>query len=214
MKKHFTFTLALILSLPFSVLSVPPQTQTLKELKANRQNNQKPKLAPDLEEMLAQDDQQALTLGQIRQNRQALTSRKTMPPTRLNRLTLPSSDVSAEEKQSFIVQMDGTILGDGIILGDKTLMADGVQMAEGPATMGGSGVVFADGTLLAKGVVFADSSLLADGIILGDGTILGDGIILGDGTILGDAIRSLSIMVNGDDTPSMPVIKDDGSVID
>lgn len=109
---------------------------------------------------------------------------------------------------------DGTILRDGIILGDKTLMSDGVQMAEGPVTTGGSGVVFADSTLLAKGVVFADGSLLADGIILGDGILRGDGITLGDGTILGDRIRSLGVLTNGDDTPTMPVIKDDGSIID
>jgi subtilisin family serine protease len=108
---------------------------------------------------------------------------------------------------------DGTILGDGIILGDRTFMADGVQIAEGPMTMG-SGVVFADGTLFAKGVVFADGTLLSDGVILGDGTLLGDGTILGDGVLLGDQIRGLTILANGDDTPGMPVIADDGSVID
>jgi subtilisin family serine protease len=101
---------------------------------------------------------------------------------------------------------DGIVMADGIILSNKTLMADGVQIAEGPVTA--NGVISADSPLLAKGIVLADGSLLADGFPLGDGIILGDGSILGDGTLLGDAIRSLSVQVNGDDTPSMSVIKD------
>ena len=99
------------------------------------------------------------------------------------------------------------------MLADRTrtirIVCDGM---EGPVTV--NGVICADGTLLAKGVVFADGTILGDGIILGDGLILGDGVVVSDGTILGDRIRSLGILVNGDDSPSMTVTREDGTVID
>ncbi len=121
MKKHLALTLAFILSLPLSVLSVSPQT--LKQLKTKQQTNQQPKLAPDLEEMLAQDDQQALTLGQMRQNRLGVNARKTSPATRLNRVTLPSAEVAAEEKQSFIVQMNRTL--PDVVIQEKLALLGG-----------------------------------------------------------------------------------------
>ncbi len=62
MKKYFALSLTLLLSLPPSVFSTTLQTQTLKDARKVLKTAKKPKLAPDLEEMLAQDDQQALTL--------------------------------------------------------------------------------------------------------------------------------------------------------
>jgi serine protease AprX len=108
MKKHIAVTLTLILSLPLSGLSVSTQTQTLNDVRKNQLTTKPSKLAPDLEEMLAHDDQQALTLSQMRQNRLGIKARKTSSATRLNGVTLPSEDVPAEEKQSFIVQINNT----------------------------------------------------------------------------------------------------------
>ena len=108
MKQYIALALVCILSLPPTVFSAPGQGQMLRELKTKRAMDRKPKLASDLAEMLEQDDQQSLTLGQMRQNRQALKTRPADLPVRLHRLTLPSTGVPAEEKQSFIVQVENT----------------------------------------------------------------------------------------------------------
>ncbi|HEX4948648.1 MAG TPA: S8 family serine peptidase, partial [Blastocatellia bacterium] len=123
MKKHIALTLAMILTLPCSVWS--SSTQKLKGIKTKRNSGSRPKLAPDLEEILSQDDQQEATLGQIRKNRltlQAKTSKNALP-VRLHKVTLPSVDVAAEENQSFIVQMDRTV--PDVVLQEKLALLGG-----------------------------------------------------------------------------------------
>ena len=106
--------------------SLPPQAiaqTTLRALRAEKQAAKPPKLAPDLEEILAQDDEgqrQALTgktLAQIRSergaNKQATPDTRTEDETPLGLkngrgILLPSAQVGAEARQSFIVQTDGT----------------------------------------------------------------------------------------------------------
>jgi hypothetical protein len=75
MKKPLISLLVIALGLHFPIFSAATQSQSLKALRGQHKIAPKPKLAPDLEEMLAQDDQQALTLGQMRQNRLALKAR-------------------------------------------------------------------------------------------------------------------------------------------
>jgi subtilisin family serine protease len=122
MKRFIALALATILTLPLTVLSVSPQGQTLKERRANRQAEQGSKLAPDLEEILAEDDQQALTLSQMRRNRLGLKARQTAP-LRLNGVTLPSEGVSAEENQSFIVRVQSTT--PDVVLREKLALLGG-----------------------------------------------------------------------------------------
>ena len=110
--------LGLALSCPWPAV-VSTQAQSLKEWRAQQQATKPPKLAPDLDLLLAADDEenrQALrgrTLAQIRQERRSSTLRRVQEPgepdiarNRVNGVLLPSADVLADEKQSFIVQLD------------------------------------------------------------------------------------------------------------
>jgi serine protease AprX len=124
-KKLIVFTLALLLNLP-AISGVPGQSQqTLKEARQSAKPKP-PKLAPDLEEILAQDDEdtrqalQGKTLAEVRQARLAgksqgkprtnQTEDSETDTTRrvVNGMVLPSVAVGAEERQSFIVQLDGS----------------------------------------------------------------------------------------------------------
>lgn len=144
MKKHLVFLLAIVLNLPLTVLPAAHSSQTLQELRGKVKAGKKPKLAPDLEELLAQDDQKSLTLGQIRQNRLGSVARKqgkdTPQPTRLKGIALPSQEVPAEEKQSFIVQVD-RITPDIVVQEKLALLGgrishklDGLVVIEAPRT--------------------------------------------------------------------------------
>jgi hypothetical protein len=125
MKKFLVFTLAFLIGTPVSIFSAPIKSQqTLKELRGSARAKP-PKLAPDLEEMLAQDDddqRQALngkTLWQVRSERLAQRTKKVgANPSSENEISvglktsrgvaLPSAEVIAEAQQSFIIQTDGT----------------------------------------------------------------------------------------------------------
>ncbi len=115
MKRLISFTLAILLNLPLTIFGAAPQIQTLKDLRTSQKANKGPKLAPDLEEMLEQDDQvernKSLTLAQLRQNRRELKAqgqnRTTPNAAYIRGVTIPSADIAAEQKQSFIVQMEG-----------------------------------------------------------------------------------------------------------
>ena len=137
MKKPLIYLFATVLSLPFTLFGQP---QTLKELRTNTKP-QKVKLAPDLEEMLAQDDAddaarlQGKTLAEVRQARLAgksqgkaraqQTEDSETDTTRrvVNGLLMPSMEVGAEEKQSFIVQVEsGT---PNVVLQEKLALLGG-----------------------------------------------------------------------------------------
>ncbi len=117
MKKTLIYLFVAVLSVPFPLVAQPP---TLKQFRTQNKP-QKVKVAPDLEEMLAQDDAdeaaqlQGKTLAEVRQAR--LAGKGRAPQTddsgadRERRIVsgrlLPSLEVGAEEKQSFIVQLEG-----------------------------------------------------------------------------------------------------------
>ncbi|MFN7930265.1 MAG: S8 family serine peptidase [Blastocatellia bacterium] len=112
MKNVLSFTLAVLLGLPGTTFTATAQVPTLKELRAGKKVTQRPKLAPDLEEMLAEDEgeQQAIgvTLAQARQNRREQKKTGSPPRYRVKGVTLPAANVPAEERQSFIIQTEGT----------------------------------------------------------------------------------------------------------
>ena len=134
MKKFLVFSLAFLIGTPVSTFSTPTKSQqTLKELRGSAKAKP-PKLAPDLEEMLAQDDedqQQAMagkTLSQVRSERLASQTKKTgqqqssenESPVGLKNsrgVALPTAEVVAEATQSFIIQTDGTT--PSIVLEEK-----------------------------------------------------------------------------------------------
>lgn len=112
------FALGLLLSCPWQAW-VPVQAQSLKEFQAQQQTAKPTKFAPDLEELLADDDEeqrqalQGKTLAQARQERWLRATQRaqregnaTLQRQRINGLLLPSAEVLADEKQSFIVQLD------------------------------------------------------------------------------------------------------------
>ena len=111
-RNGIAFTLAIFLSLPATIFSSP--TLPIRQLRKENKSS-KPKLAPDLAAMLAQDDQdealrlQGKTLAEVRHARlhreqaDATTGR-----IRVNGVTLSADEVAPEEKQSFIVQLNGS----------------------------------------------------------------------------------------------------------
>ena len=117
MKNFLSFTIAILLALPGTTFGNTSPAQTLRELRANQKVNKGPKLAPDLEEMLEQDDESqstSLTLGKIRENRleqkaqRKGQNRSALGAVKIKGVTIPSTEVAAEEKQTFIVQMEGS----------------------------------------------------------------------------------------------------------
>ncbi len=123
LKKIFSLSLVAVLSLPLTSPSLMAQAPTLKQLR-QEVRTQKPKLAPDLEELLTQDDAdeaarlQGKTLAEVRQARrvraqqQARVEGEAAPQWQhISGQLLPSAEVSAEERQSFIIQVDGTTPG-------------------------------------------------------------------------------------------------------
>ncbi len=146
-QKFTALTLGLLLSCPWHTFT-SVQAQSLKELRAQQQTTKPAKLAPDLEEILAQDDEDARqammgkTLAQVRQERRARArvrptseAEETETRTRINEVLLPSSAVGAEEKQSFIVQLDGST--PNIVLQEKVARLGG-RIKQ---TMGNMGLV-------------------------------------------------------------------------
>ncbi len=120
--------ISLMLTALIMLANVPPPLYaqaTLRTWKANREKAKPSKLAPDLEEMLAQDDEdtrqalQGKTLAQIRSERlthqtkqkgqnQSVENESSVGLKNSRGVALPNADVSAEAPQSFIVQLDGT----------------------------------------------------------------------------------------------------------
>ena len=141
MRTFISFTLALFLGLPTAVFRTAVQAQTLRDLRVREQAEKPSKLAPDLEEILAQDDQQALTLGQMRQNRRAAKGQLRQEkeaasadePMRVNGVTLPTTLTPADEKQSFIVQLNGNV--PEVVLREKLALLGG-KISQTPNTMG------------------------------------------------------------------------------
>ena len=125
LKKTITPLLVFILSLPATSLNLMAQTQQEKPQRI-KIKAQKPKLSPDLTALLARDDEeqaqrrQGRTLADLRQERLArqshLKTQNTPASTAddesariiINGVALPSAEVGAEEKQSFIVQFSST----------------------------------------------------------------------------------------------------------
>ncbi|MBL8203231.1 MAG: S8 family serine peptidase [Blastocatellia bacterium] len=120
-RKIAASTLGVLLACPWHTF-VPVQAQSLKEVRTQQQALKPSKLAPDLEILLADDDEeqrqalQGKTLAQVRQNRRTRATQRAQEDgedapqrTRLGGLLLPSSETLAEEKQSFIVQVDSSI---------------------------------------------------------------------------------------------------------
>ncbi|MBS1810257.1 MAG: S8 family serine peptidase [Acidobacteria bacterium] len=120
-RKFATLALGLLLSTPWQTFA-PVQAQSLKELRAQRLAAKPSKLAPDLEMLLADDDEeqrqalQGKTLAQARQTRRNQAIQRARAEgdekpqrTRISGSLLPSSEVMPEENQSFIVQLDSTM---------------------------------------------------------------------------------------------------------
>ena len=116
-RNSIAFTLAILLSIPATTFgrATPPINQLRKA-----SPSAKPKLAPDLLEMLAQDDKdealrlQGKTLAEVRRARlqrktDASGQQSEARRIRANGVTLPSDEVAPEEKQSFIVQLSGSM---------------------------------------------------------------------------------------------------------
>ena len=138
LKKIFSLSLVAALSLPLTSISVVAQSPTLKQLRQETKA-QKPKLAPDLEELLAQDDAdeaarlQGKTLAEIRQERLTRKAKSRSAQTdeadtesthtRIGGMLLPSAAVGAEETQSFIVQTDGST--PNVVLQEKLALLGG-----------------------------------------------------------------------------------------
>ncbi|HEX4945842.1 MAG TPA: hypothetical protein VFZ34_04240, partial [Blastocatellia bacterium] len=114
LKTLFTFLLVALLTFPVTTFG----THSLTQVRSARKAATKPKLAPDLEEILAQDDEderqalQGKTLAQVRQERltraaHSAQSKGDNAPQRqrINGQLLPSTEVLPEEKQSFIIQV-------------------------------------------------------------------------------------------------------------
>lgn len=121
LKNITTLCITIILSLPLSTLSLVAQTQPIRQPRI-KSTTPKPKLAPDLATLLAQDEAEAAEqrrgrrLSEIRQerlNKKAPQALATAPDeetarTLINGVALPSGQVAAEEKQSFILQLTDT----------------------------------------------------------------------------------------------------------
>ncbi|HEX8473381.1 MAG TPA: S8 family serine peptidase [Pyrinomonadaceae bacterium] len=101
-----------------------------------------------------------------------------------------------------------TVLGSGVLMGDGVMVGDGVLLADHILTI--TGDTIGEGTIFkAVGVLVGDGVLLADGVMLGDGVLVGDGVLISDGVLVGDlSAEAGKAMVLGDDTPSMPLVKD------
>ncbi len=114
MKKLLAGILSLILNPP--LLLAGPSGQTLRDLKRHPlQTRPRPaKLAPDLEELLAQDELTATgkkpaitrTLAEVRHQKNAELARRVV-----GEGMIPSAEVAAEEKQSFILKLDDLASG-------------------------------------------------------------------------------------------------------
>ncbi|MFN0121576.1 MAG: S8 family serine peptidase [Blastocatellia bacterium] len=110
-RQGMTFALAALLALPSFGFASIPGVQTLRDRKGQDQTLQKPKLAPDLEELLALDDKKAgdrEKTGRIGARTLADKRGKKIRRETINRVVIPSAAVGAEERQSFIVQMSDT----------------------------------------------------------------------------------------------------------
>ena len=117
MKKYFVIALILLMNIPTFLVGTV-EAQSLKDLRTKREAAKLSKIAPDLEVLLADDDEeerQALAGGktreEIKKERRARAAKLAVEEgdeapkrTRVNGVILPSAEVLAEEKQSFIVQ--------------------------------------------------------------------------------------------------------------
>jgi subtilisin family serine protease len=116
-KKLVTFTLGLLLGCPWHTFT-SVQAQSLELARPQTQSAKPSKLAPDLEALLTDDDEEqrqmlrGKTLAQVRQERRVRARQRAQADgedaprrQRISGLWLPSSEVLAEEKQSFIVQV-------------------------------------------------------------------------------------------------------------
>lgn len=118
LKRLLSFSLPVLLILPNTVFGAPPVSLRPPASLASP----KTKLAPDLVDLLTQDDEdqrqslQGKTLAQVRQERlarmaqQAAATGEAAPERkRIGERLLPSPSVLAEEKQSFLVQLSSSI---------------------------------------------------------------------------------------------------------
>ena len=105
---------------------------------------------------------------------------------------------------------DGVVTSNGLLLGNWLLMSSGMLL--GNNIMVSNGMLLGNGApLLGCGMLLGNGMLIGNGMLLGNGVIRSDGMLLGNGDLWGDAqLQSLSATVAGDDTPSMPIIREDG----
>ncbi len=105
---------------------------------------------------------------------------------------------------------NGVVITNGMLLGNWQMLSSGMLL--GNNIMVSNGMLLGNGTpLLSCGMLLGNGLLLGNGIILSDGILRSDGMLLGNGDLWGEAqLQSMTAMVAGDDTPSMPVIREDG----
>jgi Subtilisin-like serine proteases len=97
----------------------------------------------------------------------------------------------------------GHLLSNGILLADGHLLSNTTQVTNG--VMVADTILTSNGYALGSGSVFLDTSLLfGNGTLLPEGHLLSNGVLMGDGILLSNTTyQSLSILVNGDNTPCM-----------
>ena len=97
----------------------------------------------------------------------------------------------------------GHLLANGILLANGQLLADTTQVTNG--VLVGDTILTSNGYALGSGSAFLNTSLLlGNGTLLPEGHLLSNGVLMGDGQLLADTTyQSLSILVNGDNTPCM-----------
>ncbi|MEN3333488.1 MAG: serine protease AprX [Blastocatellia bacterium] len=97
----------------------------------------------------------------------------------------------------------GHLLSNGILLADGHLLSNTTQVTNG--VMVADTILTSNGYALGSGSPFLDTSLLlGNGTLLPEGHLLSNGVLMGDGHLLSNTTyQSLSILVNGDNTPYM-----------
>jgi subtilisin family serine protease len=105
-KQLLILTLATFLCLSQVSADIRSQTRTLGERRAVEKGDTKLKIAPDLAELLAQDEQAAKEQKNPTATLAGARERKLSARRIVNHVVIPSTEVAADEQQNFIVRMD------------------------------------------------------------------------------------------------------------
>jgi len=102
-----------------------------------------------------------------------------------------------------LIFAQGHLLANGILFSNGLLLANAAQVTDG--VLVGDTILTSNGYALGNGSAFLDTALLlGNGTLLPEGHMLSNGVILGDGHMIANTTyQSLSVLVNGDDTPYM-----------